>query len=40
MKEILAESLQPLFDNSSLTGTCTYKGRIYEIWEAYFLPHH
>lgn len=33
MKEILAESLQPFFDNSGLNGTCTYKGKIYEVWE-------
>lgn len=33
MKEILAENLQSLFDNTNLTGTCTYKGEIYEVWE-------
>lgn len=33
MKEILAESLQALFDNSDLTGTCTYKSELYEVWE-------
>lgn len=33
MKEILAEGLHPLFDNTSLNGECTYKGNLYEIWE-------
>lgn len=33
MEEILAENLRSLFDNSNLTGTCTYKGELYEIWE-------
>lgn len=33
MKEILAENLKPFFDNTHLAGTCTYKGKIYEVWE-------
>ncbi len=33
MKEILAENLQPLFDNSDLSGKCTYRGKFYEVWE-------
>ena len=33
MKEILAESLQPFFDNSGLNGICTYQGKWYEVWE-------
>ncbi len=33
MKEILAESLQPFFDNSGLEGKCTYQGGLYEVWE-------
>lgn len=33
MKEILAENLKPLFDNTILDGKCTYKGKEYEVWE-------
>lgn len=33
MQEILAENLQPLFDNTSLTGKKTYSGELYEVWE-------
>lgn len=33
LKEILAENLQPLFDNTSLTGKKTYSGELYEVWE-------
>ncbi len=33
MQEILAENLQPLFDNKSLTGKKTYSGELYEVWE-------
>lgn len=33
MKEILAENLQPFFDNSNLKGKCTYQGEQYEVWE-------
>lgn len=33
MKEILAGNLQSLFENTSLTGVCTYKGKMYEVWE-------
>lgn len=33
MKEILAENLQALFDNSNIDGKCTYKGKRYEVWE-------
>lgn len=33
MKEILAENLKSLFDNSKLNGRCGYKGKIYEVWE-------
>ena len=33
MQEILAENLQPLFDNASLTGKKTYSGELYEVWE-------
>lgn len=33
MQEILAENLQALFDNSSLTGKRTYSGELYEVWE-------
>ena len=33
MKEILANNLQSLFDNTSLNGKCTYKGNTYEVWE-------
>lgn len=35
MQEILAENLQPLFDNASLTGKKTYSGELYEVWEVY-----
>ena len=33
MQEILAKNLQPLFDNTSLTGKKTYSGELYEIWD-------
>lgn len=33
MKEILAQNLQSLFDNASLTGVKTYGGKIYEVWQ-------
>jgi hypothetical protein len=33
MKEILAENLQTLFNNSELRGKCTYHGKEYEVWE-------
>lgn len=33
MKEILAENLQPLFDNTSFVGIKTYSGDIYEVWQ-------
>lgn len=33
MKEILAEGLQTFFDNTGLPGKCTYKGKLYEVWE-------
>lgn len=33
MKEILAQNLQSLFDNTSLTGVKTYGGKIYEVWQ-------
>ena len=33
LKEILAQDLQQLFDNTSLHGECTYKGEMYEVWE-------
>lgn len=33
MKEILAENLQSLFDNTSLIGVKTYRGKIYEVWQ-------
>lgn len=38
MREILAEELQPLFDvklpnEIQLSGECTYKGDLYEVWE-------
>lgn len=33
MKEILACNLKPLFNTLNLNGKCTYKGKIYEVWE-------
>lgn len=33
MREILANNLQSLFDNTSLNGKCTYRGNTYEVWE-------
>lgn len=33
MKEILAQNLQSLFNNTYLHGECTYKGNKYEVWE-------
>lgn len=33
MKEILAENLQSLFDNTSLIGVKTYSGKTYEVWQ-------
>lgn len=33
MVEILGNDLKPLFDKTNLTGTCTYKGKRYEVWE-------
>lgn len=33
LQEILAENLQTLFDNTSLTGKKTYSGELYEVWE-------
>lgn len=33
MKEILAQGLAEFFTNSGLSGCCTYKGEMYEVWE-------
>ena len=33
MQEILAENLQSLFDETSLSGKKTYCGKLYEVWE-------